>query len=236
LAEPKPTTSSIDANPDGQVKIYLPDDSGLELIQNQDITRKIFALGGVSVADGGLLHSNTGGFALGIRFPEAKGKKSSWPVESMVDDEDISLEEVISTMYEELSFPVVEFRELLRRLYIGFLTASPMCGIFRLKRQETKGKVALRALEVQLNTHLHTSSFPVLTYEGQPLEDHFAEVIPTVSTELFGLPEKVSSQIEGDISQILPSIYQMVERCFLSLEMKEEYLLTIDERWSKAGF
>lgn len=236
FGEPKPTSSSIDHNPEGQVAIYLPDAADLELIQNEDVTRKIFELGGAKVAEGGLLHAQTGKFVLGIRLPEAKGKKSRWPIESLADDEDLALEEVIASMYEVLSFPMVEFRELLRRLYIGFLTASPMCGVFRLKSQETKGLNALRPLEIQLNTHLHTASFPDLSYEGEPLENHFSEVMPNIASELFGLPEKVSKQIVTEISGILPSIYQLVEACFLSLEMKEEYLLTIDERWSQAGF
>lgn len=225
------TQDTISAAEDGNVIAFVPIKSGKEeFLENMDVTLKILSLAGVETAQGGLVVREDNSRLLVIRRPEAHGKRGRHETSDINCD---SIDTVKSDIIANAAFPLVEFQRLLTRIAVSYLVAAPQSGFLNLELMNTKGQVSLKPAMWVWNTDLFSGDFP----NNDPIADISPENLFTeLGAKHFGLPEKVVEIQRENFSELLPKIYALIEVCFLSDEMKEEYLFTIDERWAKLGF
>lgn len=231
LADVLSTQDTISSTEDGNVIAFVPVKSGKEeFLENMDVTLKILSLAGVDTAQGGMVIRSDDSRLLVLRRPEAHGKRGRYDVS---DIDSTSLETVKKGIVEHAAFPLVEYQRLLTRIVASYLVAAPQSGFLNLELLNKKGHVAIKPATWVWNTDLFSGDFP----KNDPIMDIEPEnLFSELGSEVFGLPEKVVENQKMQFAELLPKIYSLIEVCFLSDEMKEEYLFTIDERWAKLSF
>jgi serine/threonine-protein kinase HipA len=237
-----PTTSRFVPSGDKTPSYYLftGSDQYAALPENMDVTLRAAALLGVEVPLHGLLNTDTESWVLFVKNPAAYSKNRFHPVQSLRALADIGhqpqidLENVANTLKSNVSFPVVENIKLLRLAIAVYLLGDSGFGPDQLSILDEKGQKKLSPVGDIVNLAMYNGDLEMhLRLDGKTSQWSLHDLLDGFGKGVLHLPEKTIYHIAAQFKGAIRNVFSLIETCYLPDELKEEYLLTIDNKWSE---
>lgn len=216
-----------------------------QLPENEDLTMKLARTIGLVVPIHGLLHCKGGQFAYFIkRFDRVSDRKM--PVEDFAQLQDKSRDEKYDSSMERVAktinfcrFPVVEKRELFKRVLFCYLTGNQDMHLknFSLITRD-EGFVQLSPGYDFLNTTIVNPGDQeeiALPLNGKQNNLNKKDLITYYGGEKLQLSEKAIKGVLSEFSKKQDEWKDLIRRSFLSDDLKEDYQQIVVERSAKLG-
>lgn len=233
---PSPKTNSLQPDDSGTLSLVFSQDQSL--LANLDITAKLFALFGVDVSNHGLIYRDDGKLIHFYRHPEAHSKKQHYPTFFFPLGKTFDLRECTHWLDEQASFPRVVRLALFRRLIAHFLCGSDAVlpeSIYVFDENDHR-QLAPAFMVFNQSLHHQIVAAPI-AFDGKTMQSFNEKILfEEIALGLLELPPSFVTKQRKQAKQVLFSTYELIERCFLSDEQKEDLLMIIDSRWSALGF
>jgi serine/threonine-protein kinase HipA len=223
--------------------ILKPAPSGYrEVPENEDLTMRLAAAAGIRVPVHGLVYSKDGTRTYFIkRFDRGKGKKfyledfgQLLGLEREVKY-NTSMEQFAKAVQEHTTFPALECREFFLRVLFCFLTGNEDMhaknfSLFSEDNQVFKLAPAYDLLNSALVTSIKSRDELAVPLGGKKSKLTHKDFLEYFGKERLGLNTKA---IHGSLKRLqnaFPKWELLIERSFLSMEMKKAYAALLDER------
>ncbi len=221
-----------------------PSSSYPELPENEDLTMRLAAAAGIRVPLHGLLHAKGRTKTYFIRRFDRGRKGKKFAVEDFAQllqktrdtKYDSSMEQVARTL-EYCSFPIVESKELFRRTVFCYLVGNEDMHLKNFSLITRDGKTTLAPAYDLLNSSLVLSDPEevALPLNGKKRNLTKNDFLKYFARERLVLPEKSILAVLSDIRKALAEWERLIERSFLSKEMKQSYRELLYKRLHKLG-
>ena len=213
-----------------------------EVPANEALTMRLAAESGIEVPVHGLVEGADGSLVYFIRRFDRTGRAGRLPQEdgaqlsgrSRDTKYDASVEQVIILLDKYCSFPLVEKRRLVRRLWFCFLTGNEDMHLKNWSLLGRDGRVDLSPAYDLLNTSIvlqHPAEESALPLRGKKRRLTRNDWVDYLAVERCGLPRKT---VEEDLAQLLTTAAEkwpgLIERSFLSDAKKAAYEQLVRER------
>ncbi len=216
-----------------------------ELPENEDVTMKLAATVGIEVPVTGLLVSSDGSMTYFIKRFDREGRRKL-AVEDFAQlsgktrdtKYDSSMEQVAMLVERFTAFPVLEKIKLFRLTIFNYLVGNEDMHLKNFSVIRRDGVVGLSPAYDLINTTI------VLEEGGEeialPLAGKKRKLTAKLLLDYFGrerlqLPDRVISDVLDTIRNKVAEWDQILQRCFLSAEMKERYAELVSARAMKLG-
>ena len=212
-----------------------------EVPENEDLTMRLAKLINIEIPLHGLLYSKDGSMTYFIKRFDRVGRNKKVAVEDFAqlsgkDREtkyDSSMEKVVSVIEEFCTFPVLEKLRFFNLTLFNFLVGNEDMHLknFSLIRREMK--VELSPAYDLLNSTIVINSeeelaLPLNGKKNKLRKDDFFEYFAKKRLEL---TQKSIIQTVRRISEAYPKWIDLIQKSFLSAEMKERYIELLSSRY-----
>ncbi len=214
-----------------------------ELPENEDLTMRLADIFGIEVPFHGLIYSKDGSLTYLIRRYDRPSSRKKLPVEDFAQlsgrtrdtKYDASMEQVAQIIEKYTSFPVVEKARLFTRILFAFVTGNEDMHLKNWSIIRRGGKVELTPAYDLLNTSivLGDPEETALPINGKKRKLHRNDIVDYFGRGRLGISDKVIKQILERLEAVQVQWQPVIERSFLSDEMKLRYRNVIRERMGR---
>ncbi len=218
-----------------------------ELPQNEDLTMKLASSVGIKVPLHGLVYSKDQSLTYFIKRFDRKGQKDKVPVEDFAQlsgssrhtKYNYSMEKLVGLINDYCTFPAIEKARLFRLVLFNHLVGNED---MHLKNYSviTRGRIVelspaydLLNSSIVLKGEKEEIALPI---KGRKSKLNAGILIEYFGKERCGLTNKVTEQTISQIRNAIPSWLQYIDNSFLSPEMKDKYLMLIQNRLASLGW
>lgn len=213
------------------------------LPENMDVSLRVAALFGLPVSLHGLVLSDRNSRLLFVKNPAAYSKNRFHPMHSVRTlagighQAFIDLEQVAEVIEKNTSFPLIEKIKLLKLAVVVFLSGDTHFGPDQLTILDENGKKTLSPVNEFANMAMYNGEPEMhLRLNGKSGLWTMDDLLQYFGKKTLGIPAKTVDQVAIQFKSVIRPVFSLLENCFLPDDLKEEYLLTIDNRWSELGF
>ena len=216
----------------------------LQVPENEDLTMKMARVAGIEVPLTGLIYCKDGSLSYFIKRFDRHGANKKRQVEDFAQltlntretKYNWSMEKLIPVFEVNCTFPLLEKRKFFKRTLFCFLTGNEDMHLknFSLIRQQ--GKISLSPAYDLLNTTLAmggASEELALPLAGKKSNYKREHLINYLGKDRLGLTDKTIEAELQNINDKLPVMEQLINKSFLSAEMKEKYLELLTSRFQR---
>ncbi len=211
-----------------------------EVPQNEDLTMKLAATIGIEVPLHGLLYGIDGSLTYFIKRFDRISQASKISMEDFSQlsgrnretKYNSSMEKVSKIVDEFTTFPVIEKLKLFTRTAFNFLIGNEDMHLKNFSIIVRNNKVELSPAYDLLNSSIIVSSRDelALTLNGKKNNIKKSDIIDYYGIKHMGLPEKMIHTELTKIKDALPIWRNLINISFLSPNMKEKYLVLLNDR------
>jgi hypothetical protein len=212
------------------------------LPENMDASLRVIALFDLPTPLHGLVQTVQGTWLLFVKNPAAYSKNRFYPVQSMRILADIGhepvidLEKVASVISSHTSFPMLEKITLLKLAIALYLIGDTSFGPDQLAILDERGRKTLEPFGDVANMSMYGEDAEMhLRLDGKTRNFTMDDLISTFGKRTLQIPDKAIQQITTKFKGSIRKVFSLIEKCYLPDELKEEYLLTLDNRWMELG-
>lgn len=212
-----------------------------ELPQNEDLTMRLAKIIGIEIPLHGLVFSKDNSLNYFIKRFDRKGQKDKIPVEDFAQLAGMSrdtkynytMEKLVNLIDDYCTFPVVEKSHLFKRVIFNYLVGNEDMHLKNYSIIVAGGKVQLAPAYDFLNTSI------VLTGDIEeialPIKGKKSNLSREVLINYFGkdrcgLTDKTIEKILNTVKIALPSWFDLIDKSFLTMEMKGKYKMLLQKR------
>lgn len=206
-----------------------------ELPENEGITMRLASLAGVEVPLHGLVYSKDGSRTYFVKRFDRKGLSRKLPLEDFAQlsgrsrdtKYDSSMEKVAEVITKFCTFPVLEHKKLLKLTLVNFLLGNEDMHLKNFSLIRRDGKVELSPAYDLVNSTIALGKSAqeeiALPISGKRAKLSRSLFIEYFADERLKLTPKAIQEVIGDICSAAPKWESLLERSFLSAEMKKQY-------------
>jgi serine/threonine-protein kinase HipA len=205
-----------------------------QLPENEDLTMKMAHLCRIEVPAHGLIYAKDQSLIYWIRRFDRLGRNQKLAQEDFAqltgNSRDTkyrsSMEKVAQVIMDYCTFPVLDLIKLFRLTIFSFLMGNEDMHLKNFSLITRNGKVELSPAYDLINTTItlaHPQDELALPIAGKKSHIHRDILIDYYGQQRLGLNAPVIMQILADFQRALPQCYQLLERSFLSPELKHKY-------------
>lgn len=213
-----------------------------EVPANEALTMTLAKHCGIDVPVHGLVEATDGSMVYFIRRFDRVGQSERLPLEdgaqllghSRDTKYDSSMEQVVSMIERFCTFPVVEKRKLMQRVWFCFLTGNEDMHLKNWSLLSRSGRIALSPAYDLLNTSIilkNPQEEAALPIRGRKHNLNRRDFLDYLAVERCGLPSEL---MRADLEQLLLQAEAdwptWIQRSFLSEPKREAYLHLVRER------
>jgi serine/threonine-protein kinase HipA len=215
-----------------------------QLPENEDLSMRLAEMTGLEVPLHGLVFSKDGSMTYFIKRFDRVGRSRKLAVEdfsqlmglSRETKYDASMEKVASVVESFCTFPAIEKIKLFRMTLVSFLIGNEDMHLKNFSLVTRQGKVELSPVydmlstSIVLNPPLEEFALPLMgkkrKLDRSILVDYFAH-------ERLGINERMISRVLSEIGKAVAEYRPLIDRSFLSPDLKQRYRSLIEERKSR---
>ncbi len=229
----------VDMN--GQYILKPPSTFYPELPENEDLTMRLAANVGVEVPLHGLVYSKDGSRTYFVKRFDRHGKGEKLPLEDFAQlsgrnretKYDSSMEQIVDVIAGYCTFPVLENVKLLRLTLVNYLLGNEDMHLKNFSLIDRDGKIELSPAYDLLNTTIALKGATeeiALPLRGKKRKLSRSMFLEYYAVERLQLSEKAINSVIEEIRSGMDSWNQLIDRSFLSREMKEKYRKLVEFR------
>lgn len=215
-----------------------------ELPENEDLTMRLAKTAGIEVPFHGMVYSKGGALTYFIKRFDRLGPSRRLAMEDFAQLSGLdrktkyrsSLEKVAKIIEQFCTFPKIENVKLYRWVLFAFLVGNEDMHLKNFSLITREGKVYLSPAYDMVNTTI-TLANPIeesaLTLNGRKNKLRRKDFFEYYGRERLGLLPKILDHAERDFHEARPTWDQLLQRSFLSDEMKGAYRALVEERWER---
>jgi serine/threonine-protein kinase HipA len=213
-----------------------------EVPVNEALTMTLAEHSGIEVPVHGLVEATDGSMVYFIRRFDRVGQGERLPLEdgaqllgfSRDTKYDSSMEQVIGMIERFCTFPVIEKRKLIKRVWFCFLTGNEDMHLKNWSLLSRSGKIALSPAYDLLNTSIvlkNPQEETALPIRGRKRNFNRRDLLDYLAVERCGLqPDLMRTDLEKLLLQAEVEWPAWIRRSFLSEPKREAYLYLVRER------
>jgi serine/threonine-protein kinase HipA len=211
-----------------------------ELPENEDLTMHLVSLAGIKLPWHGLVKCTDGSLSYVIKRFDRKGKEKI-PMEDFTQligasrdtKYDVPTEKVVEAIEDFCTFPTLEYLKLYQRILLAFLLGNEDLHLKNLSVITRDQKVELSPIYDFVNsTIINSESSEELALSLFDKKSGFTkqDFVDKLAQKILFIPQSKAEKELRKLLDCVPSWIQMVDKSFLSEEMKKKYLKLIHER------
>lgn len=204
-----------------------------EVPQNEDVSMKLAKLCGIDVPVHGLIYNKDQSFSYFIKRFDRGSKKTKFPVEDfsqlMGFDRDTkyhtSIEKIISVLEKYCTFPMIEKQSFYKLILFNFLIGNEDMHLKNYSLITLDGITKLSPSYDLINTSivLKPQEEIALTLNGKKSNLKKQDLIDYLGRERLSLPHETIEEILTTFESVIPKWHDLIDRCFLSQDKKNQY-------------
>jgi len=209
--------------------------------ENESLTMTMANSCGIDVPDHGLVAAKDGSWTYWIRRFDREALGARLPIEDFAQLQgrrretkyDSSMEQVVKTIQEFCTFPVIEKRKLALRVLFCFLIGNEDMHLKNFSLITRGSKVELSPAYDLLNTSIVLQSPKeelAMPIRGKKSHLTRKDLIDYFCGERCGLPSGQLEKLVEEIRRAATGWPEVIQRSYLSVEMKQRYLGLLKER------
>lgn len=213
-----------------------------EVPANEALTMTLAGLAGIEVPVHGLVSATDASWVYFVRRFDRAGQGERLPLEDGAQllgrtrdtKYDSSLEQVIGMIDRFCTFPVIEKRKFMQRVWFGFLTGNEDMHLKNWSLLARDGRIALSPAYDLLNTSLvlkNTQEESALPIRGRKRHLNRSDLLDYLAVDRCGLPPALMrADLENLLCQAETGWPDWIQRSFLSESKRVAYLHLVRER------
>jgi serine/threonine-protein kinase HipA len=212
-----------------------------ELPENEALTMSLAAMLPLEVPVHGLVYAKDASLTYFVKRFDRHGHNKKLALEDFAQlsqrtrdtKYDSSMERVAKVVADFCSFPKIEAVKLLRLTLFNFLVGNEDMHLKNFSLITQDKKIVLSPAYDLLNTTIaqkNTKEELALPLNGKKNNLKSSDFFGYFASQLLGLNDKVIEDVRLGFQQALPDWYALIEKSFLSDNMKEQYRKLVDER------
>ena len=217
------------------------------LPENEDLTMRLAAAGGIEVPFHGLIRCTDGTLSYVIRRFDRRGRSEKIAVEDFTQlagktrdtKYDFSVERMLDLMDRHMTFPLVEKQRLLKLLVFNFLVGNEDGHLKNFSMIVTDGARRLAPAYDLVNTTLALGKTAreeaALPLHGKKRGLARGDFLRYLAAERMGLADRAVERVLAEIIAALPQWYTLVRASFLPQAARDEYCRLLDDRRGRLG-
>ncbi|MBN8535759.1 MAG: HipA domain-containing protein [Deltaproteobacteria bacterium] len=214
-----------------------------QIPENEDLTMHLVAISGIQIPWHGLVKCSDESLSHVIkRFDRANKEKI--PMEdfsqligaSRDTKYDVSFEKVVETIEEHCTFPTIENFKLFQRVILAFLLGNEDFHLKNISLYTKAKKVQLTPVYDFANSKIanpHSDEEMALSISDKKKNFTKADFLVYFAQQTLFLPQAKVEKETKRLLSFLPTWIEMIDRSFLSEDMKEKYKALLKERTSR---
>jgi serine/threonine-protein kinase HipA len=217
-----------------------------EVPENEDLTMRLAALAGIEVPVHGLVRCIDGSLSYLVRRFDRTGRREKLAVEDFAQlsgrtrdtKYDSSMEQLVKVVEAHCTFPVVEKTRLFSRTLFCFLTGNEDMHLKNFSLIVRGQKVELSPAYDLVNTTLvvaGTQEEVALPLKGKRRRLTRADWLDYWGRERLGLQARVLDRLVGDLAGAVPDMLALIDRSFLSADLRRRYRGLLLDRALRLG-
>ncbi len=215
-----------------------------ELPENEDLTMRLANTIGLNIPFHGLIYSKDNSLTYFIKRFDRYGKNKKIAVEDFAQltgknrdtKYNCSMEKLVKIIDEHCTFPAIEKVKLFKLTMFNFLVGNEDMHLKNFSLITNNGKIELSPHYDLINTSIAIKNIIeeiALSIDGKKKNLNKKLLIEYFGKEILSINSRI---IDQNLKTIFNSknIWQsLIEISFLSEEMKEKYLILLDQRWKR---
>jgi serine/threonine-protein kinase HipA len=211
-----------------------------EVPENEDVTMRLAKLIGIQVPLHGLVYSKDGTMTYFIRRFDRAGRNKKVPLEDFAQlsgknretKYDSSMEQVIALIEKFCTFPAIEKLKLFNLTLFNYLIGNEDMHLKNFSVIRLDPKVELSPAYDLLNSTiiLNSQEELALSLNGKKNKLKKNDFFRYLAKNRLALTQKSIDQTKSRIIHALPRWIDLIQKCFLSDEMKTKYIGLLKER------
>lgn len=217
-----------------------------EVPENEDVTMRMAEAAGIEVPLHGMIYTADDTLCYFIRRFDRVGQTGKRAVEDFAQllgytrdtKYNSSLEQVIGVIDRYCTFPAVERLKLLRRILFAFLCGNEDMHLKNFSVITRDNKVELSPAYDLVNTTIvlaNPQEEMALPVAGKKSNIKQATLLDYFAKDRLELTQRAIDGVLGDITAARPQWDDLLDRSFLSEELRTTYKEILDERWGRLG-
>jgi serine/threonine-protein kinase HipA len=212
-----------------------------ELPQNEDLTMRLAAMGGIEVPLHGMVYSKDDSLTYFIRRFDRAGRRGKLAIEDFAQLQQMtretkynsSMERVAATVAQYCTFPAVENVKLFRLTLFSFLVGNEDMHLKNFSLIQRDGKVELAPAYDLINTTIAIGGAQeelALPLNGKKRNLTRNDLVDYFGVERLGLNKKTITKVLNEVRLVVHECGKWVEMSFLSDNVKSSYSNVVIER------
>ncbi len=217
-----------------------------ELPENEALTMSLAAMIDIEVPVHGLVYSKDKSMTYFVKRFDRSAQHKKLALEDFAQlsqrtrdtKYDSSMEQIVNVINNFCSFPKIEAVKLLRLTLFNFLVGNEDMHLKNFSLITRGKKVLLSPVYDLLNTTIAQKNVKeelALPLNGKRNNIKAVDFFDYFAIQRLQLNKKVVDDLLVNLSQVLPPWFELINRSFLSLPMKERYVKLLTDRASRLG-
>lgn len=231
-------------NANGTYILKPPSATYPELPQNEDLTMRLAAVGGIEVPPHGMVYAKDDSLTYFIRRFDRAARGRKLAIEDFAQLQQMtretkynsSMERVAATIEQYCTFPSVENVKLFRLTLFSFLVGNEDMHLKNFSLIQRDGKVELAPAYDLINTTIaigRAQEELALPLNGKKRNLQRNDLVEYFGIERLGLTKKTIAKVLSEIGLVTQECRKWVEMSFLSDNAKSSYMKIVTERASR---
>lgn len=217
----------------------------LQLPENEDLTMHLVAIAGIQVPWHGLVKCSDQSLSYVIKRFDRTNKEKV-PIEDFAQligasrdtKYDVSFEKVAETIEEYCTFPMIENFKIFQRVILAFLLGNEDFHLKNISLISKAGKVQLSPVYDFVNSTIanpYSSEEMALSIVDKKKNLAKEDLLISFAEKTLFLPKAKVEKETKRLLSLLPTWTEMIDKSFLSEDMKEKYKILLRERAQRLG-
>ena len=217
-----------------------------ELPENEDLTMKMAKVSGIEVPLHGMIYSKDGSLTYFIKRFDRTGRYSKLAIEDFAQlagftrdtKYNYTVEKLIGIIDKFCTFPMVEKVKFFKRFLFNYLTGNEDMHLKNYSLLRRDGKIELSPAYDFLNTSIVLKGDieeTALKIKGKNRNLTKNILIEYLGKERLSLNSRIINNILSDLGNAYKEWISLLEKSFLSDDLKEAYLGLLSKRASRLG-
>jgi serine/threonine-protein kinase HipA len=211
-----------------------------QMPENEDLTMHLLAISGIQVPWHGLVKCSDESLSYVIKRFDRTNKEKI-PMEDFAQligasrdtKYDVSFEKVVETIEEHCTFPTIENFKLFQRVILAFLLGNEDFHLKNISLYTKAKKVELTPVYDFVNSTIanpNSDEEMALSISDKKKNFTKADLLDYFAHQTLYLPKAKVEKETKRLLSFLPAWLEMIDRSFLSKEMKEKYKILLQKR------
>lgn len=213
------------------------------LPENEDLTMRMAEAVGIEVPFHGLLYASDGSMSYFVRRFDREGRRRI-PLEDFAQlsgasretKYESSMEKVAGVIDRFCTFPAIERVKLFERTLFSFITGNEDMHLKNFSLITRQGRIDLSPAYDLVNSTIalrNPQEELALPLRGKKSKLSKGDLLSYYAHERLQINDKIFNDVMERFQKAAPLWNELLEKSFLSPEMKDAYRKVIDERWTR---